>query len=120
MLRVQRRPRSAATIRRVSSLLGADVFGAWMWAHVSTIAGRRVIAFDGKTLRGARDAAGNLVHLLSGLCQTTVSSSRRSRLARRRTRSPMLAKLLDLLDVDGAVVTADAMQLPARHRAGDH
>jgi len=27
------------------------------------IAGRRVIAFDGKTLRGARDAAGNLVHL---------------------------------------------------------
>jgi len=32
-----------------------------MWLRTTMIAGRRVIAFDGKTLRGARDAAGNLV-----------------------------------------------------------
>ncbi len=37
----------------------------------SVIDGRRVIAFDGKTLRGARDAAGNVTHLLAGLCQRT-------------------------------------------------
>lgn len=35
------------------------------------LGGHRVIAFDGKTLKGARDAAGNLAHLLAALCQRT-------------------------------------------------
>ncbi|HEX3778668.1 MAG TPA: transposase family protein [Pseudonocardiaceae bacterium] len=72
---VQRRPPSEATIRRLLTRLPADTFdtviGTWMWLRTSTIGGRRVIAFDGKTLRGARDSAGNLIHLLAGLCQHT-------------------------------------------------
>jgi hypothetical protein len=42
-----------------------------MWLHTRVIGGRRVIAFDGKTLRGARAAVGNLMHLVAGLCQRT-------------------------------------------------
>lgn len=34
------------------------LIGAWMWLHTATIGGQRAIACDGKTLRGARDAAG--------------------------------------------------------------
>ena len=64
---------SESTIRRCLQRLAptswTTLIGAWMWLRTSTIGGRRVIAFDGKTLRGARDAAGNLMHLLAGLCQ---------------------------------------------------
>ncbi len=68
-------PPSESTVRGCLQRLAPDRFdeliGAWMWLHTSVIDGRRVIAFDGKTLRGARDAAGNLTHLLAGLCQRT-------------------------------------------------
>ncbi len=66
---------SESTIRRCLQRLAPDrldeLIGVWMWLRTATIGGRRVIAFDGKTLRGAKDAAGNLVHLLAGLCQRT-------------------------------------------------
>ena len=52
---------SESTIRRCLQRLAPDqldhLIGAWMWLRTSTIGGRRVIAFDGKTLREARDAA---------------------------------------------------------------
>ncbi len=40
-----------------------------MWLQTSMLDGRRVIALDGKSVRGAHDGAGNLTHLLSALCQ---------------------------------------------------
>ena len=66
ILTMDRWPPSEATIRRLT--------------HQHD---RRVIAVDGKTPRGARDAAGNLVLLLAGL--------------------------LKVLDITDAVVTAEAM-----------
>jgi hypothetical protein len=48
----------AATFRRVLAGLDAAVLdgliGAFVWARIATVEGRRVIALDGKTLRGAR------------------------------------------------------------------
>jgi hypothetical protein len=64
-----------STMRRWLQRLDYDrldrLIGAWMWLHAGTIGSRCVIAFDGKTLRGARDAAGNLCHLRSGVAQQT-------------------------------------------------
>jgi len=78
-----RRP-CEATIRRAFARLDADrldaVLGAWMRARVGVAGGRRVIAIDGKTVRGAR-AAGNLA----------------------------LRTLLEAFDLVNAVITADAM-----------
>src|SRR5947209_2087018 len=112
-LGVHRRPPSEATIRRLLSRLPADTFdalvGAWMWLRTSTIGGRRVIAFDGKTLRGARDAAGNLTHLLAGLCQRTGVVVGQVSVGAKTNEIPMLAGLLKVLDITDAVVTADAM-----------
>lgn len=112
-LGVRRRPPSEATIRRLLSRLPADavdaVIGAWMWLRTSTIDGRRVIAFDGKTLRGARDTAGNLTHLLAGLCQRTGTVLAQVAVGAKTNEIPMLSTLLDALDITGAVVTADAM-----------
>ncbi len=111
-LGVRRRPPSEATIRRLLSRLPADTFdalvGAWMWLRTSTTGGRRVIAFDGKTLRGARDAAGNLTHLLAGLCQRTGVVVGQVSVGAKTNEIPMLAGLLKILDITDAVVTADA------------
>jgi hypothetical protein len=112
-LGVRRRPPSEATIRRLVTRLPADTFdtviGTWMWLRTSTIDGRRIIAFDGKTLRGARDAAGNLVHLLAGLCQCSGVVLAQVAVGAKTNEIPMLANLLKVLDIAGAVVTADAM-----------
>jgi len=53
---------SESTIRRTLARLDADDLDArpagWMATRVGHLAGRRVIAFDGKTMRGARTPAG--------------------------------------------------------------
>ena len=80
-----------------------------MWLRTTMIAGRRVIAFDGKTLRGARDATGNLVHLLSGLCQATGTVLAQLAVGAKTNEIPMLRTLLDTIDITDAVITADAL-----------
>lgn len=104
---------SESTIRRVLAQLSADgfdeVIGAWMWLRTSMIGGRRVIAFDGKTVRGARDAAGNLTHLLAGLCQRTGMVLAQITVGAKTNEIPVLRALLESLDITGAVVTADAL-----------
>lgn len=104
---------SESTIRRCLQKLAPDqldnLLGAWTWLRTSVIGGRRVIAFDGKTLRGARDAAGNLVHLLAGLCQHTGTVLAQLAVEAKTNEIPMLRTLLDTLDIAGAVVTADAL-----------
>lgn len=72
---ITRAVRSESTIRRCLQRLAPDgldeIIGAWMWLCTNLIDRRRVISFDRKTGRGARNAAGELVHLIAGLCQRT-------------------------------------------------
>jgi len=102
-----------STFRRCLQRLAPDhldqLIGAWMWLHTSTIGGRRVIAFDGKTLRGARGAAGDPVHLLAGLCQQSGDVLGQLAVDVKTNEIPMLKKLLDTLDITGTVITADAL-----------
>ena len=104
---------SESTIRRCLQKLAPDqldaLIGAWMWVQTAAIGGRRVIAFDGKTLRGARDAAGNLVHLLAGLCQHTGAVLAQLAVGAKTNEIPLLRTLLDTLDITDAVITADAL-----------
>ena len=64
-----------STIRRCLQRLDASnldaLIGGWMWLQTRVLDGRRGIALDGKSLRGAREGARNLTHLLSALCQHT-------------------------------------------------
>src|SRR5215469_15374049 len=104
---------SESTIRRCLQKLTPDgldkLFGAWMWLRTSVISGRRVICFDGKTLRGAKDAAGNPVHLLAGLCQYSGTVLAQIAVGAKTNEIPMLRTLLDTVDITGAVITADAL-----------
>ena len=103
---------SEKTIRRVLQRLDADgldsILGVWMWLRAKTIGGLTVISFDGKTVKGARDAAGNLTHLLSGICQATGVIVAQIGVTGKTSEVPMLRKLLSALDIAGCVITADA------------
>jgi predicted transposase YbfD/YdcC len=104
---------SETTIRRCLGLMDADAFdaiiGAWMWLRTSTIAGRRVISFDGKTVRGARGPAGNPVHLIAGLCHRTGAVIGQMSVGAKTNEVPVLTTMLDRLQIGGVLVLADAM-----------
>ena len=104
---------SESTIRRVlQDLDPADVdahLRSWLCTRAGTINGRRVIAVDGKTMRGARTSKDPAPHLLAALDQATGAVLTQQRVADKSNEIPALRDLLEPLDLDGVVVTADAM-----------
>jgi predicted transposase YbfD/YdcC len=103
---------SEKTIRRTLQRLDGDgldtVLSAWMWLRATAIGGVTVISFDGKTLRGARDATGKLTHLLAGICQVTGVILAQAGVEGKTSEVPVLRKLLTVLEIAGCVITADA------------
>jgi predicted transposase YbfD/YdcC len=109
-----------ATIRRTLGRLDANALataiGAWLADRdrQQRQRRRRAVAVDGKTLRGARRAAdGRQVHLLAAMDHAT-----RAVLAQRQVDGapgevPAFQPLLADLDLDGVVVTADALHTHA-------
>ncbi|HYN30964.1 MAG TPA: transposase family protein [Dermatophilaceae bacterium] len=71
-----------STLRKLFARLDADaldrVLGAWWWTLTSVVDGRRVIAIDGKTVRGARNrpdgAAPHLVAAFAACTERTLRS----------------------------------------------
>lgn len=64
-----------STMRKLFARLDAAAFDAalalYAWCRVRTVAGRRVIAIDGKTVRGARSAGTVAPHLIAALDHAT-------------------------------------------------
>ncbi len=77
--------------------------------RTGTINARRVIAVDGKTMRGARRGQVSVPHLLAALDHATGAVLTQQRVAGKSNEIPALRELLEPLDLDEAVVTADAM-----------
>ena len=104
---------SESTIRRVLQDLepaGLDAhLASWLWTRTATINGRRVIAVDGKTMRGARVGEDPAPHLLAALDHATGAVLTQERVAGKTNEIPTLPELLEPLALDGVVVTADAM-----------
>jgi len=106
-----RRPCEATTRRvltRVDGELLDAVLGAWMRTRVGLLGGQRVIAIDGKTVRGAR--AGKVApHPVAALDHTLGVVLGQVQVAVKSNEIPALRTLLAVFDLVGAVVTADAM-----------
>jgi predicted transposase YbfD/YdcC len=109
-----------STFRRTLQHLDADALdnavGGWAQQRTAPVPGRRrVIAVDGKTLRGSGTAGGPGRHLLAALdhdhgvvlCQVGVEA--------KTNEIPMFATMLDRIDLAGAVVTADALHAQRAH-----
>jgi predicted transposase YbfD/YdcC len=100
------------TFSRVFSMIDPEAFGACFVSWVSSIAERvdgRVVPIDGKTLRGSHDGGEGALHLVSAFC--TENSLVLGQLATEEKSNEITAipKLLDLLDLEGAVITIDAI-----------
>ncbi len=115
-------PPSKVTIWRV--VTGADaaaldaVAGAWLMQRASAAgelasdddaAPLMPVRVDGKTVRGARNADGSQVHLLAALAGRRGVVAGQVEVGAKTNEIPMITPLLDGLDLQGAVVTADAL-----------
>jgi len=105
-----------ATFRRVLAGLDAAVVDAllavFLWTATRVMAGRRVIAIDGKTVRGARTGQGSAPHLVAALDHATGTVLGQLAVAARSNEIPAVRTLLASFDpaaLRGAVITVDAM-----------
>jgi predicted transposase YbfD/YdcC len=110
-----------ATIRRTLARLDADALagaiGAWLAdrdraSMPAGVSGRRAVAVDGKTLRGAHppDRDGRPVHLLAAMEHATRAVLAQRQVGGAPEEVTAFAPLLDRLDLAGTVITADALQ----------
>ena len=104
---------SESTIRRVLKDLdpaGLDArLTSWFFTRTGAIAGRRVIAVDDETMRGARTGDNPAPHLLAALDQAAGTVLTQRRVADKSNEIPALPELLAPMDLGGALITADAM-----------
>jgi len=102
-----------STLRKLLARLDADaldrVLGAWLWTRSDVMHGRRVIALDGKTVRGARTATTAAPHLLAALDHTHATVLGQVATAAKSNEIPAVRDLLACFDLTAAVVTVDAM-----------
>jgi hypothetical protein len=111
-----------ATIRRTLARLDADALaaavGAWLADRERVRSGpattrRRAVAVDGKTLRGARTGTANgdgrPVHLLAAMDHTTRAVLAQRQVGGAPEEVTAFASLQAPLDLDGTVVTTDAL-----------
>jgi predicted transposase YbfD/YdcC len=100
--------------------LDADAFDelAGVWAQQVTMPGpkaRRVIAVDGKTLRGSAAGGEPGDHLLAALDHAHGAVLGQVEVGAKTNEIPMFPVLLDRVDIAGAVITADAMHAQRNH-----
>jgi len=88
---------------------------SWLHTRTGAIEGRTVIAVDGKTMRGARTGTDPAPHLLAALDQAAGTVLTQRRVADKSNEIPALPELLAPMDLDGALITADATAHPDRH-----
>jgi predicted transposase YbfD/YdcC len=107
-----RRP-EASTFRRVLSALDAEwldwVVGAWLYIRAGAVDGRRVLSFDGKTVRGARNGSLAAPHLVSAICHGWDLVVTQQRVPDKTNEIPCLRDLLKRFNLDGVLVIADAL-----------
>ena len=104
---------SEATLRRVIEALDAEVFslvcGAWLRVRATKINDRLVISLDGKTVRGARDGNARAPHLVAAFTHGDGLVLGQTQVDAKSNEIPATRRLLGLMDLNGVVVTMDAM-----------
>ncbi len=111
---------SESTFRRTLQRLDAGAFDdlTGRWAQQATMPApkeRRVIAVDGKTLRGSASGGEPGDHLLAALDHGHGAVLGQVEVGAKTNEIPMFPVLLDRIDITGAVITADAMHAQRGH-----
>lgn len=107
----RKKPPSEKTYRRVVNKIGTERFertvGEW-FARQTALRGEGV-SLDGKTVRGSADGDTPAVHLLSACTHKEGVVLAEERVSEKTNEIPRAAPLVKNLDLEGSVVTADAM-----------
>lgn len=111
-----------ATLRRVLQVLNADALdiaiGSWLTSRARPAPqapGSRPIAVDGKTLRGTGHGADRGVHLLAAMTHADGAVLAQRQVHHKTNEIRCFTRLLDPVDLTGAVVTADALHTQRAH-----
>lgn len=121
---------SESTFRRTLQHLDADTFddlaGQWAAQRTAPAPGaRRVIAVDGKTLRGSGHGGQDSRHLLAALDHAHGVVLGQVEVGAKTNEIPLFTTLLDRVGIADAVITADALHAQHGHatylrRSGAH
>jgi predicted transposase YbfD/YdcC len=111
---------SESTFRRTLQRLDGDAFDdlAGAWAARRTAPGpkaRRVIAVDGKTLRGSGHGDEDSRHLLAAFDHGHGAVLGQVEVGTKTNEIPLFTALLDRIDLTRAVITADALHAQRSH-----
>jgi DDE_Tnp_1-associated/Transposase DDE domain len=124
------RPPGEATVRRVLARVDPDaldlIIGRWLADQQSSATGtrpppapqpawRRVVAVDGKTLRGSGHHNSPQVHLLAAMDHTSGAVLTQADVDDTTNEITQFQPLLNGVDLTGAVVTADALHTQHAH-----
>jgi predicted transposase YbfD/YdcC len=108
-----------STIRRTINKVDANgldlIVGAWAALRASNPKNFRVIAVDGKSLRGSATAGGRCRHLLAAFTHISGIVLGQLDVDLKTNEIPMFSTLLDSIDLLGALVTADALHCQKDH-----
>lgn len=100
------------TFSRVFSMINPDAFGACFLSWVSSVAEHsegRVIPIDGKTLRRSHNDGEAALHVVSAFCADNSLVLGQLATEEKSNEITAIPRLLDVLDVEGAIITIDAM-----------
>lgn len=104
-----------STLRKLFARIDTDALdtalGVWMWTRTFVVGQRRIIALDGKTVRGARDRTADTAapHLVAAFDHEAGVVLGQVCVDAKSNEIPAARTLLAQLDLAGAVATLDAM-----------
>ena len=108
-------PPSEPTLRRTIQSIVADevdrVLGEWLVPQSSD----NIIAVDGKVLRGSKKAGGKPVHLVAALVHHEKMVISQQQVDKKSNEINAFKPLLEPLDLNGKIVTADAIQTQVKN-----
>ncbi|MER5477549.1 ISAs1 family transposase [Streptomyces sp. NPDC002734] len=117
------RPPHATTVRLVLAATDGDALdraiGDFLQARKAPPSGRKVIAVDGKTLRGSRTARRTATALIAAMAHGGEVLAQRQ-IDGKSNEIPAFVPLLDGIDLTDAVITADALHTQHDHAAYLH
>lgn len=85
------------------------LFIQWIRTWLSPEVANKVIAIDGKTLRGSHDGEKSAIHLVSAFASEANIVLGQMKVSEKSNEITAIPELLNWLDVRGAIVTIDAM-----------
>lgn len=96
-------------IRGIEPIAFNQAFMTWV-NSVREISGQPLIAIDGKTLKLSRDGEKhNALHSITVWCQQNDLVLAEMKSKAKKNEQDSVLEILDLLDIDGAIITVDAM-----------